>query len=326
MTDRSSIYQVVQVGKETTPGIGVAASKRLLATSIEFGPKPEIKMFRPSGFKYDTISAMQKEYVEGSIKGQLTYTDLVYLLSSLITTVTPSTTGTTGKTWSFSSDTDGPDTPATFTVEQGSSVRAHKFNYGLVTGLGLKFNGDSTDIDGSIIGLALQDGVTMTATPTDIPLQPVTRPQILVYLADTAAGLSAASALGRAISASWSLTDRFKPVWVLNGETDYGAHVEDVAKSEIKLMLEADAEGMGLLTTMRANATKFIRIQATGPVIGAGPATYELTLDSAFKISDVAPFKDEDGIFAIEWTGSIVHDATWGKAFQIDVTNALASL
>lgn len=91
-------------------------------------------------------------------------------------------------------------------------------------------------------------------------------------------------------------------------------------------MLAADATGMDLLNTMRTGATKFIRILAVGEQIGAGPAHNTLTLDTAIKISDVSDYQNEDGIVAIEWTGTFVHDATWGKAFNVQVINSLSAL
>lgn len=326
MAERSTLFESVQIGVESTPGTAVAAGKKLLATSFEVGPNPEIDVYRPNGYKFSTIASLNKEWTEGNIKGQMCYTDLTYLLSSLISADTPATVGTTGKEWVFTSDSDGPDAPVTFTIEQGSSVRAHKFAYGLVTGLTLSFADDGCTIDGTIIGKAMTDGITLTATPTEIALQPVMRPEVILKLADTAAGLAGATALTRGFAVDWSLTDRFMPVWALNGQSDWDAYTESEPKSEVTLLMEADAVGMGLLTTMRSGATKFLRIQATGPVIGAGPATYSLIIDTALKVKDVDKFSDNDNIVAIKWTFEMAHDSTFGKAFQVAVINALASL
>jgi len=41
---------------------------------------------------------------------------------------------------------------------------------------------------------------------------------------------------------------------------------------------------------------------------------------------EVGKFADEDGLYAIEWTFSVVHNATWGKAMSIEVINSIASL
>ena len=126
MTERSTIFEGIQIGVETTPGTLVAASKKLLAMTVEVGVKPEVDVYRPTGSKFATVTALAKEWVEGSISGPLSYTDIVYPLSSIISTATPTGAGAS-KTWTFSSNPDGPDMNKTFTIEGGSSGRAHRF-------------------------------------------------------------------------------------------------------------------------------------------------------------------------------------------------------
>lgn len=88
---------------------------------------------------------------------------------------------------------------------------------------------------------------------------------------------------------------------------------------------QADAAGMALLTNMRAGSTKFMRIKATGAQI-AGAEYYDLQIDTACKVTDVSPFEDSDGVFAIEWTMNGFYDATWTKTTEIAVVNTLATL
>lgn len=326
MPERSALFESTQWGLEVTPGTEVDADIKLLATSLTFSPNPEVSTFRPMGYKYNTIASLDREWTEIDIEGQASYTDLTYLFASLISTDTPAASGTTGQEWVFTSDSDGPDSPVTFTLEQGSSVRAHLVTGALVTGLTLTFNNDGVEVSGSMIAEALQDGITMTATPTEIALQPVMRTQVGVKMADTAAGLSGASFLTRVLSAEWSLTDRHAPLFTLNQSTTYDVTLESEPTGEVTVLMAADATGMGLLTPLRSGATKFIRIQATGPVIGAGPATYSLIIDTAVKITDVSDIRDEEGIVAVEWTGTFTHDVTWAKSFNIALVNALTAL
>jgi hypothetical protein len=323
MAERASIFQGVQIGVETTPGVPVAANKKLQSISIEPGIKADVKTFRPMGNKFATLAALGKELVEAKISGQPTYDELTYLFASLVSYALPSGSGME-KTWTFAPASNNPDTVKTYTVEQGSSVRAHKFSNGIITGLTLSFGREEISLDGTMIGAALQDGITMTASPTSIPLVPVLPMQVTVYLADTAAGLDSAAALARALSVEWSLTDRFGPLFVLNGSTGFVTTLEKEPKLVCKLKAEADSEGMGLLTQLRSGNSKFLRIKAIGPVIDTDP--YQLTIDTACKVTNVSEFSDEDGIFAIEWELTGVHDADWNKAASITLVNTLASL
>ena len=326
MAERSAMFEGVQIGKETTPGTAVAANKKLMATSFEVGPAVDVAVFRPNGYKFNTIASLNTEMVEGDISGQMSYTDLTYLMSSLVSADTPATVGTTGKEWVFASDSDGPDAPVTFTVEQGSSVHAHSFANMQVTGLTLTFSVDGCEVGGTIIGEALEDDITMTASPTEIELQPVMRTQVGVKVAFVSGGLGAASFLSRILSIEWSLTDRFEPLWTLNQSTTYDVTLESEPTGEVTWLMEADDEGMALLDNMRAGDTVFIGIYAEGPVIGAGPATYELTIITAVKITDISPIRAEDNIIAVEYTGTFTHDADFGKAFTVTIINDLAAL
>lgn len=324
MAERASIYQVVQLGIESTAGTAVAATKRLAAADLSMGPRVDVSEFRPSGYKFASVTALNREWAEGTATGPITYNELIYWLSGVLLTATP--TGTTAKTWSFTPDTDAADTKKTFTIEHGSSVRAQRYAYGLVTGLGLSFSRTGAEYTASILAQAMEDGHTLTGSLSGATPIPVVPPDVQVYVADTAAGLSGASALARVLSVEWNIGDRFGPVWSLNGSTDFAADVETEPSLEVKVLMEADAAGMGLLTNLRASSSKFVRIEAINSTELETDIYYTLTIDTAGQVVDVSDFSDEDGVYAIEWTLRGVHDATWGKATQVDVINLAASL
>lgn len=320
---RGSIFQSVQVGPEVTPGTSVAASKRLLGLSIQPTNKAEVKLFRPMGSKFQTVATLNKEWSEASIGGPVSYTDLVYALCSCVVNVAP--TGTTAKTWIFSPALSAADTIKTLTVESGDATRAQKFTYGIVNSLGLKFSRTGNEISGSMIGKAATDGITLTATPTDVALIPVMPTQVTYKLADTQAGLAGASVIPNIIDSEWSLSGRFAPAWFMDGTTTFASHVETEPELSVKFRMEADATALGLLTTMRAGSTKFLRISATGALI-SGSDYYSLTIDTALKMTEPTSYEDVDGVYAYGWSASGVYDSTWTKTTEITVINALAAL
>lgn len=329
MPDIASIFQGIQVGVESTPGTAVAANKRLGSLSITPGAKVEMQKFRPQGRKFMTIGVPGKEWVEAKIAGAMTYTDIVYLLSSVLKTATVTqiipSTGLAYR-WVFAPSSTGPDTVKTLTVEQGSSVRAHRFPYGLVTELSGKWSRKGVELSGSMIGQRIEDNVTITASPTEIALVPVLPTHVDVILADSAAGLDAGTPLSRALAVEWSIGDRYNPIWPLrSNQNSFAGHVESEPKLTAKLLVGADAEGMALLTTMRAGATKFLRIKSQGDLIETGNY-YLLQFDTAVKVSEPSEYKDEDGLFAIEWSLDGSDDATWGKALEVTAVNRLSAL
>lgn len=326
MPERATVHQVVQIGPEVTPGTPVAADVKLQAISIEPSIQADITTIRPMGGKFPTQTALGREWVGGRLSGQAAYDDLAYILASLLTNPTPVLEGSVdGWSRTFTPSQGSPDSNVTYTVEFGSSVRAARFSYGLVTSLGLNFTRQSVEVSGAILGQQLDDGITMTASPTELDVVPVLPTDVCVYM-DTDYASLGTTKLTRALQANLQIGDRFSALWTLDCDVDgYAAHVERVPTSSLQLMVEADAAGMALLDYMRAASKVYVRIEATGPEIEAG-TNYRLTIDLACSVSAVSEFRDHEGVYAIQWTLQPVHDADWGQALQIELVNNVATL
>lgn len=328
MPERSTIAQVVQIGVETTPGTGVAANKQFLSTSISPAVKVAMQDFRAVGQKFPSVIVPGKEWVEAKVAGAGSYNELTYLLSSvLVDPGAPATVDTSAKRYTYTPSVTTEDTPKTFTVEQGSSVRAGKFAYGIINELEVIFNRDGVDIAGTMLGQRYSDGITMTASPTAIANMPILPTDIDVYLDATSGGIGGTK-LTRVLKATWKLSNRWGTFWPLNSaNTSFQGHVEIEPKLEIKLMIEADSNGMANLTAMRGGTTQFLRLSATSPTLaGVATAKFQVLLDTAVKVMDVSEFQDDGGIYALDFTFKAVYDTGWAKALTAQVTNQLASL
>lgn len=327
MAERATINQITQVGAEATPGVAVAADRLFQALTIEPAIKADIQTFRPLGAKYATIAALGKEWVEAKISGDVAcYNHLAYLLSGVLAYAAPVQQGTTNAyLWTFTPSQSAEDTVKTFTVEQGSAVRAGRFAYGLITEFSLAFSREKVAVGGTMLGQAYQDGIAMTANPTPVAVQPVLPTDLDVYLDSTSAGIGTTK-LARALSGEFSISDRFGPLWTINSAVDgFVAHVEQAPRAQLKLLVEADAAGMGLLPAMRSGARRYVRLKAVGPLI-ADTYYYTLQMDICGVVSDVGEFSDEDGVYAIEWTLDVAYDPDWGKALEVQLTNTLSGL
>jgi len=328
MPERSSLTQGVQIGVEATPGTNVAANKKL----VSIGFSPAIKMdpnrFLPMGQKYASIVVPGKEWVEAKIDGVGSYSELIYAFAScMVAPSAPSVTDVTAQTWTFTPSAIAEDTVKTYSVEQGGVVRAQKFSYGLITEIEIDINRDQVNVAGTMMGQRISDGITMTSTPTAIIEAPILPTDIDVFM-DPSSGALGTTKLTRVINANFHLNNRFGPVWVLNtANTSYVAHVETEPTAELKLMQEADTEGMQNLTQMRAGSSKFVRLKGTSTVLaGNTTAVYSMQIDMAAKVKDVGDFSDSDGVYAIEWTFEIVYDATWAKAYTATLVNKQTAL
>jgi hypothetical protein len=330
MAENLTIAQGVQIGKETTSGTGVAASKYLTSIDIQPSVKASAKGFRPIGRKFATLAAVSgKDWTQAKIVSeQLTFGELPYLLCSGIKTATPSADTTLGKLWTFTSSLSAEDTPNTFTVEVGSASRAGKFAYGLVTDLGFTFARDNVKVDGSMLGQKWEDGITLTSTPAaaDATPVPILGSQVSLYIGTSWANLAAASALTRGFAFSWNMTEHWSPIWAANAaNTSFAAHAERAPKIEVKLTLMADAVGMGPLTNLRAGSTTWLRANAVGAEIESGKP-YLFQLDGCYNVIGMGDFADEEGVRVVQWTLEPVYDTVATKTLEFQVRNKLAAL
>jgi len=329
MPERASVSQAVQLGVEVTPGTTVPANKLLNSLGIEPGIQVDMQEFRPTGQKFASIITPGKEWVEASLSGVGSYTELAYLFSGILVASSGVQNGaTTAYDWTFKPAARSADTTKTFTIEQGDAVRAHRFSYALPTELTLGFSRDGVELGGTMIAQALADGVAMTAAPTAVEEKPILPTDLDVYLDSTSAGLGTTK-LTRVLSADLTIGDRFNPVWVLNSALgSFASHVEAVPDVTLEMLVEADSQGMALLNTLRSGGTHYVRVQATSDDLAGTALPYRFQFDMAAKISDVSDFSDEDGLYAITWTNKAVYDPSWagGTAIQASLRNKLTAL
>lgn len=326
MAERSSINQVVQIGVETTPGTYAAPTRRLQSFSIEPSPMLETDVFGPTGSKYKTSVAPTKEWVEASLEGRASFSELTYILASALSKSEPvvdvDAADSPGlKRWVFSSSTSEDDDPATFSIQHGSGVRADAFVYGLVTELGFSFSRDVVEVSGSMIGRALQDDVVLVSSGIEADEPEIVLPtQVTVYLDDDHTNLGT-TPFRRLTRGDWNLGSRFNPLWVVDAsQNSFVTHLESEPDLTASIMVEADEAGMELLSMAREGETRFLRFEAIGREIGTGNFL-RLCIDTAVKISDTGGFSDEDGMYAIEWSFTGVYDTGWGKAMEITLDN-----
>lgn len=339
VNERSTISQVVQLGVEPndTPGSVTAATVRLNSMSIEPTINANINRFRPQGSKYESVAALGKEWTTASVQGVATYDEIVYALSSVLTKSATVTSGASGeaaaKTWSFKPATFAADVPVTYTVEHGSTEGADAFAYGLFQEFGIDINRDTVQVSGSMIGQRLDaSGVTLATDVADIPLVPILPTSFDVYL-DTLLADLGETKLGRVLTCSWKIAGRSNPLWVVDSsEASWINHVETQPGLEVQMLVEADSDGMAFLDQMRDGGTKFLRIEAIGPVIPSCTTShYKFTIDMPVKIVATGGFSDADGVYAISWTFTGVNANDFNGsdtdgALRVTVVNSIPSL
>lgn len=324
----------VQIGAEATSALGtpVAASKLLECFDWTFGIDGDVNFYTSTGRKYPSTQEENTEFVSGTLAGHLDYNGVLYPLASVFGSQAVAAHGSsaTAKDWIYTPPLSGSVVPQTYTLQQGDAIRAFQTAYGIFTEFGYKATrkGDVT-ASGKFLGLPLSDGITLTASPTTVAVSPVVGKHWNVYLDTSSAGLGTTQLL-RCFSIDYLFTNVYGTFFPLNrANLGYTAHVDLVPKATIKILLEADVNGMAPLSYLQSGTTYYLRVNATGPQIAAdGPGVVNATFqhDMAIKFNKPSAFKDEQGVYALEWECMIVEDPTWTKAQTLTVTNLIAAL
>jgi hypothetical protein len=311
MTERAEVFEGLQIGAEAlnAKGVAVAANRLLQSIGIDFGPELTSSRFRPRGKKFDTLVVPGRRWTAGSIDGRPTYDEIVYLLCSLLGNVTPTTPAgaTNAREWLFTVNPNSADNFRTFTVEGGSDARAARFAHGVVTGLSMDISSEEITLSGDIIGKKYQDGITRTASPTEIPLIPIEPNDVSIFVDALFANIGT-TLMERIFAATWGLGDKYEAIWPINAANQgtFPTVVEMAPDATLGLTFAQDAQGMAFLNAFEDGATRYVRIQSIGPEIEAGH-NYEFRADFPVKAESVDP-GTEGGLITSAWALRMVQD------------------
>lgn len=144
-------------------GNGATANVRLRHARIQPQPAPEFLQNRPAGEKLTNHQVLLKEQSEGPIEGIPTYDEMGWLLSGIIARPNTSTLQAAAAfRHVFVLDNRVRDNIATFQAEYGDQfARAHRIRGMIINAIDLALRQDGIDLGGSVMGRAIEDGITM---------------------------------------------------------------------------------------------------------------------------------------------------------------------
>jgi hypothetical protein len=200
-----------------------------------------------------------------------------------------------------------------------------------MTGVGMSFTRTAQpEVSGDLFARALDYTATVGATGlTALTLVPILPGEVCVYLDPTAAAIGT-TRLTRDFVAGFEIGGLFGPFWPLDCTINsFGGHAPlKPDTTTATLQLGNDAQGRDPVTIMRTGDTRYMRIEATGPQIDAGPPIYRhrLRIDAALKVVDAPSRGDADGLATLEWGFGIFDDAAFGGALKITLDTNVAAL
>lgn len=316
MGHRATVNQVVQVGPEATPGTPVACGKLITAFTWTFGPKVTTKQFTGTGRKHPNASELLTEMGGGKISGQGDFAQLPYVATSVWGKVTPAlhSPSVTAYDWKLVDVLSGAGNPQTFTAQNGDSNDAEQYAYLMFSGWGYTFGRkQEVQVSGDWFSQSFTDNITLTASPTEVPVLPMTGAMANIYLDNAAANIGNTQ-LNNPMSVSFAASNYYGQFWPINrANASYTAHLDLLPKNELKIKLEADSTAIAFKPTYLAvGARAYVRVSIQGPLIDVANSVHAaMTHDMAVFVTDVSELGDTDGIYAVEYTCVVAEDTAW---------------
>lgn len=331
-SDSASVLQLLQLGAETTPGVAVAATKKLPYFKITHSPDADFTEFGSSGSMYVEQEVMGTERADGQTDGLMGYGDIIYPLNSIVRQATPVVGGSGDVTWTFDAPTTGSEAFQTYTGELGDLSNGYQYPFLYWNELQLKFNKKSCTHTGKTMSQRIGVNALTTSGVAYVEKVPIRGTTVDIYTATSFANLaSAPTKIGRLFDATFKIAKRFGQVEQIDStQPSFDGLVADAPDVSLQLKLGArttgsDFSGPFTLAGMRAGTTYYVRVKAVGPLI-TGSIYYTFILDMAVQISKAVKFQKEGAVQALGWDFRVVNDVAAGKPYSIKVINKTAAL
>jgi hypothetical protein len=266
------IDQHVQVGQEATPNTPVSAAKRLQSLTLEFTDEIDTQQFNPTGYRFDTLSMLNKAWTGIKAGGPLSFTESLYVIEAALGAVSASTQGVNGKLRTYDVPLTGAISPKTLTTQFGDATYANQAAGAFFASLGAKYSRETNAVWDGVDGYAqriLDGGTTFSGSPTTVPEQPVRGPHLNFYLDSTSANLGVTQITEEVLEGSWNLKDLLKLFWAADrSQASYKKALSNEAgKYGAKLSLGESAVVRAIDAAMMLNRTYFLRIENKGDML-----------------------------------------------------------
>jgi hypothetical protein len=323
----------MQIGKETTSGTAVAATRRMapdLTSAFSIDWMKTYHEGRSTGTRNPVSYATQQgtmvtiTYRTMDTAG-IAFDDLPYFLH--FPAGGTAGTGSTAVTWTTAWGGTATGSALSYTIEFGDDVQNFEAEYCQARHIGISAEPSgltqlSADFYGRQATKSTKTSLTM-GNPVNIPGS-LWKPRF----ATTQAGLAGASDVPNFLvswDAEWDTG--LVPRFYHDGLAYFGQAVEAApVTGNLHMIVESNSTAITQFYDKgAANTVDFVQLKATGPTLGA--SNYSSQFQFAVEYTTVTPLSGEgDGVNLYDITARIVYDATWGKSIEAVTVCNLASL
>lgn len=175
--ERADVFEIGQLGVETTLLTTVSATKKLTATSITNKIMTETQVHRNRGSRFPNVSILNKEWTEASWDSPVaTYTEPMYALSGAFGAPDTTTPGggilTRDHVWA--PPTFSGVNPKSYTLENANFVRSGESGGHTVKTIGFDFTRDGVSYSAESFGGIYSDATTPTPGTNEVQTVTIT--------------------------------------------------------------------------------------------------------------------------------------------------------
>ena len=339
--------RLIQIGKESTRGDAVVATRRLLLNNAEYRIMEELEEFPDQMHgtlsRAVTVPVGIRNGTEFEITNNLDFEQvLLHLLSGLKGGVTPTTPGSgDARLWTFALGAADP-APTTYTVEFADRDFTDELGmespYCFTTQFGITGGVEGIpELTASMVGRK-----AVTATPTSSIALPAPKYagnlRWSVYIDDSWANLGAAQKTGQIYGFSWTLSELLYPQYYLDGRTadDFSNYQFRPKLVDLTIDVAVDPASGGLITDAkeptdkRAGTKRFVRIEIVGDAFDAPDNGLNrlVRLDGSYTHAPDSMQNrggDRDGTAITQIHLQNFYDAVQAEDLSVEVQNTLVS-
>ena len=316
-----SALRKIQIGKESMAGTKVAATDKLIG---KLTMEKEVKLHRPEDER-GSLAPNHRTMVTGeavnlSYEGDLTFEQVMYLLSMAVDDRVAGDVDGSGYKWEYEPNLTTPNTIKTYTFEYGDNVQEYEAEY--VGCSELEISGaldEPLKVKATLFGRN-QEASTFTGSISDpLSLTPALTNKTKLYIDDIddqvtyPIGTTPKSSI--LTSFTWKLVTGFTPRKHGGAELYFDSLAEKPKKVSLELTFDFNSDAHTEWTKYVAGDRRLLRLETTHDSLN------KLELDMAGVYTKFSSLEDSDGADTVKVSLESEYDSEWGKLFAVTVYN-----
>lgn len=322
-------FRKIQIGKEATRGIGVAADKKLLGlltmdpTQGLYMPEDEERQSLALLHRREVVSEITNMHFEGSLNFEQIIHFLAMGLGNFGSQPTTPPNGSLTRDWLFEPNLSVSNAQAAYSFEYGDDQQEYDSVFVMCTQLEFVYAMEAEmRMSAELFGRSPTKSTF--ASLTDPTVEDAVSQLTKLYVDTTWAGLGGTEKSSLMAGATIRFPTGVTPTRYADGSLEFSNFTEMKRAAEVEILMIHGTDGEAEFDKYEAGTTSFLRIETTGSEIEQVTPTYDklFRLDLAVKWTDAPQFfQSHNGENAVRMVGRTFYDPIGTQDFNVFVRN-----